>query len=357
VAYSLDTTFTAAAVRYGYALFNAGDFTTVDSLAAALEPRRSTMSPFETQYLNRLIAWTDGDLQAFYAAALEMARIAPQSNIARYAVARSAMYLNRMEEARDELLSLDDKEIGAGPNDLHYDLCNALHALADHEAELKWARELFALPRNPQPVYSRSFDGVALIGLGQLTGIDALFSQFLVPGRDDGTAPFINPIVSANRVVAELSWHGHDSTARRLSRVALDRAGATISAIDRLTFLAFGREYERAGALADSLLRADTASGEALFWVGALAAAREDSSSARATLNRLARLVRPYDRGVTPLARAEILALLGEKDQAVHLLQQAFADGVPFIGGSFHARFGLEPLRGFPAFEAFVKPK
>jgi tetratricopeptide (TPR) repeat protein len=261
-----------------------------------------------------------------------------------------------MEEARDELLSLDDKDIGPEPTAWYYDLCNALHALADHEAELKWARELIALPRNPQPVYSRSFEVVALIGLGQLAGIDALFSQFLVPRRDDATAPFTNPIASANRVVAELSWHGHDSTARRLSRVALDRAGATISANDRLSFLAFGREYERAGALADSLLRADTASDAALFWVGALAAARQDSASARTTLSRLERLVRPYDRGETIRARAEILALLGEKDQAVQLLRQAFTEGVPFIGG-FHARFGLEPLRGFPAFEAFVKPK
>jgi hypothetical protein len=47
---------------------------------------------------------------------------------------------------------------------------------------------------------------------------------------------------------------------------------------------------------------------------------------------------------------------LGEKDEAVRLLREAFAQGNAY-GVWLHRDILLEPLHGFPAFEAFKKPQ
>jgi hypothetical protein len=63
-------------------------------------------------------------------------------------------------------------------------------------------------------------------------------------------------------------------------------------------------------------------------------------------------------RGATIVARAHIAAGFGRRDQAVALLQEACARGVIFLGSShaFHEDLLLAPLRGYPPFEALLKP-
>jgi hypothetical protein len=84
---------------------------------------------------------------------------------------------------------------------------------------------------------------------------------------------------------------------------------------------------------------------------------RGDRRAAIADVERLERTVPRYDRGDRTANRASIFALLGERERAVELLQLAHAEGASFQSSAFHARIGLEPLRGFDPFEEFVRPK
>jgi hypothetical protein len=54
--------------------------------------------------------------------------------------------------------------------------------------------------------------------------------------------------------------------------------------------------------------------------------------------------------------RAGIAANLGERERAVELLRDAFAQG-QYFGYSLHNSLALEPLRGYPPFEELIRPK
>jgi tetratricopeptide (TPR) repeat protein len=283
-----------------------------------------------------------------------MARLAPQSNFARYTAARSALFVKRMEEAKRGLLSVDINSPELGGVDRGYsDLCDVLHAVGEYDQQLALGREWGGHPGVQQPERAVGCQATALAALGRTTEIGDRLARLLDPGPAGQSAS----IAQALRAVAELRWHGHDSTAQRLSRAALERPGAFLSVADQLTLLVYAGELERASAQADSVVRADPVNVMGLGWLGALAASRKDSAIASHALGRLERLVIPYDGGTIAHTRAGILAHLGRPDDAVQLLRQAFAEGTSFQPASYHARFGLEPLRGFAPFEAFVKPR
>jgi hypothetical protein len=65
--------------------------------------------------------------------------------------------------------------------------------------------------------------------------------------------------------------------------------------------------------------------------------------------------------GMHTLGAARILALLGEKDEAVRLLTDAVAQGAGIGELNYAHMFShcmdLESLRGYAPFEALIKPK
>lgn len=353
-AYALDTTFTIAATRAGYALLSLGRFAAVESLGVTLLARRDGMPAFEAHYLDRLIAWNRGDLAGVYEAARELERVAPESNLARYAYARSALFVNRMAQARDQfaLIAPDSPDLG-GVQGLFADMAEAAHHLGEHARELALAEAWAAHPRNRAPLRARYAVAVALVGLGRIPSVRTMFPEFLSGGVEGTT----RAVAFATGLVRELRWHGHDSVATALGRMALDRLGATLTPHERILLYSCAGSDTAATVLTDSLLAASPRDLQALGWKATFAARRHDRATADGVLRVLERDVPAFDHGARTANRASILALLGERDGAVRLLHQAHAEGAAFQGYAFHARIGLEPLRGFPAFEAFIKPK
>ena len=60
--------------------------------------------------------------------------------------------------------------------------------------------------------------------------------------------------------------------------------------------------------------------------------------------------------GNVALRRAQIAAVLGEKQQAVDLLREAIAQGLPFTL-TLHRNVDLTLLRGFAPYDELMKPK
>jgi tetratricopeptide (TPR) repeat protein len=71
----------------------------------------------------------------------------------------------------------------------------------------------------------------------------------------------------------------------------------------------------------------------------------------------LAKVERPYLRGANLYQRARILAALGDGEGAVRELQAAFAKGNAWNGSAMHLDVCWDPIRTYPAFVEWVKPK
>jgi len=95
---------------------------------------------------------------------------------------------------------------------------------------------------------------------------------------------------------------------------------------------------------------------EALGFLGEVAAALGDTTVARDIEQQFAGLDGPYQRGHWTLHRAQILAMLAERELAVSMLRQAFAEGEQY-NIWVHREPALESLRGYPPFEELVRPK
>jgi tetratricopeptide (TPR) repeat protein len=71
---------------------------------------------------------------------------------------------------------------------------------------------------------------------------------------------------------------------------------------------------------------------------------------------RLAAIDRPYLYGRATLWQARIAAVLGERERAVNLLRNAFAEGLSY-GIWLHLDVSFESLQDDPAFHELMRPK
>ena len=119
---------------------------------------------------------------------------------------------------------------------------------------------------------------------------------------------------------------------------------------------AWAGRWNDVSSMVATLAREDPANVDYMGWLGVLAARRGDAAEARRVAGRLRALGRPYTFGSDTYWRACIAAQLGEKQQAVELLQQAFTEGYWFQT-QLHRTIDLEPLWDYPAFKELLRPK
>ena len=91
-------------------------------------------------------------------------------------------------------------------------------------------------------------------------------------------------------------------------------------------------------------------------FLGVLAARQERRADALALDRTLQAMSPRYLYGRHTMWRARIHAVLGERDAAVGLVQEAFAQGYP-RGGVMHLYPSLWTLRDYPAFRELLTPK
>lgn len=167
-------------------------------------------------------------------------------------------------------------------------------------------------------------------------------------------------------MAGELAIHGHQRTGMALAESVLVRlaAGSGLDSAQKWKDIVWanrllGRRNEELAAL-ERMAPDDND----LDRLGRIAVLRGDTAEADRIDGILAEqgrepLRNPDIRGRRLLARARIAAGLRRPDQAVERLREAVAQGLPFWGSAFHAIHTdplLAPLRGYPPFEALVKP-
>jgi DNA-binding SARP family transcriptional activator/TolB-like protein len=358
-AYALDTSYTTALLHVALAHASLGHWNVADSLARRLDSTRHRLTPFDATLLDALRAWSERDWQAAYEAARRGAQIAPNTIVAAQ-VAHEALFLDRPYEAIRVLRALDPTRGELrGYEPYWVMLGQALHRVGDYEGELRVARQF----RATRPVMVRSpliEEARALAALGRVEAVMPLIDLGVSMRRESEPSPG----EMMNVIAEELEAHGHaaataDVWGRMLAWVDAQDADARRSTRYRVwrgnALTGLGRVAE-ARAVFAAIAAEDTTSLIAQRRLGVAAARLGD----RATADRAAaRLARATGRAIADALywRAQIAAQLGDRAGATELLRDAIGRGLPFYLMFFHHAPELEALRGYPPFEALVRPR
>ena len=363
-AVALDSTFLSPLVWLGFIYRNQGEYARADSIGSIAERQRERLGSFEQASLDRMLAEVRGNNEAALAASRRVLSAAPTSDWAKCVTAEAALWVNRPRDALHTLTGVETRS-GVYNGEAWCDLVpfQAWLMLGDAPRALAAARRFARKWSDGRLGVGTELylQAIALARLGRIAEARLLADS----------AAVLNP--EADLLVVVIA--GHEL------RVGGDRAAA------RVVF------ERRAGAfpgLPDTAGLAGT--GEALYWAGrsdqalavfrqlaahpkyavrahgvfgVLAAHREDPAAARAADAWLSQVNPRHRRGEVSVWRARIAAALGERERAVELLQQAFAEGQTqdYSGmyGPGMSWFRTDPhfesLRDFPPFVALMRPK
>jgi hypothetical protein len=199
----------------------------------------------------------------------------------------------------------------------------------------------------------------ALAGLGlEAEGLE-MFHSLSAGSLESAAGPVLT-------MAAEFAAHGHPRMALALAESLLVRLevepDSTLSASVAEANLLLGRVNPERRAL-ERVVRSVTDTGSRLRAQARIAVLLADTAVAQRVDSILAGmssrpLRNPWVRGAQILSRAHIAAGFGRREQAVELLRDATRRGMVYSGTAhaFHADPLLAPLRGYPPFDALLKP-
>jgi serine/threonine-protein kinase len=345
-AVELDSAFLAPRFYIVMAHINVGEPMLADSNAHLLAAERPRLTEYQRNTLDWLMAGLRGD----HMAGLEAARARGGLD-----VGVQALRANRPAEAVDALTTGEDV---SGHYFQWLALTEAYHVLGDFRRELAEARR----GRRAHPERLRMLDAElrALAALGRIRDVEhGLDASLLLPVEEVITQAHL--IRSA---AAELRAHGSHEASLEIASRAVEwfrsRPAAETRTWAHRSGLAIahyqGEDWEESRALFQALASENTHDLDVQGFLGSLAARTGDRVEAGRISDRLDGFSHPYDYGAVSLRQARIASLLGQREQAMVLLRDAFARGLPFTV-FLHTDMDLEPLHGYPAYEELMRPK
>src|SRR5438309_1151515 len=373
-----DTTFRLPLIFAAHEHMDLGEVATADSIAHAVERSPGRLSPLDQHYLTWVLAQSRGDRQRALETAREMAVIAPNSETL-WLVAQCALALNRPRETIAALTALGpDRGLFRGWSVYWFYLTFAYHLVGDHRRELQEARE--GRRRHPADFAVLAAEVRALAALGRAAEIN----ERLIDAPSLPPQPGWSPADIAIIAALELAAHDHQADAPAAgmwavrwlegrpapearsvaNRFRLALAYYVGGRVDDARRLLEGLAAERATGVPDyatmrwiAVITGDSPDRVTVEgFLGVLAARQERRADALA-LERTRQAMSPrYLYGRHTMWRARIQAVLGERDTAVGLVQEAFAQGYP-RGGVMHLFPSLRSLRDYPPYQELLTPK
>ncbi|NNF28613.1 MAG: hypothetical protein HKN73_15410, partial [Gemmatimonadetes bacterium] len=339
-------------VRIAYLLL--GRVEESDSVTALLQSKRDQMTNVERLIQDHRINDSAGDLDLATRTAEELFRIMPTTVLGGYQAARIALWTRRTTEAVDRFHMVDID----GPCEREWrpwwpNLADAYHLLGRYEDELSLVRR--GLERFPEYRALMDREARALAAMDREGRVDSLLvAMEALPPRSGN-----DPNVSAVLAGLELRAHGHHEAARRTLETAADRYATLPPGQHRHNR---GLAYQHAGRWNDAdTTFAALAAEEPESWAvladhGVVLAMMGRVAEAEALSRRLMEFdVHPSRRGEVIVRRVAIAAALGEQEDAIALLQEAFAAGYRY-GTQFHTDPAYVSMRDNPQWAALVAP-
>jgi tetratricopeptide (TPR) repeat protein len=229
----------------------------------------------------------------------------------------------------------------------------ALHQLGRYAEELDLGHQLER--RFPGDLTGRTHEVMALAALGEADSLRRRLAEWEaapVP-KEQGWAD-----TRTNVAGQELMAHGHEQDGRRLLEATLPFYRRRGQGVDLVYVLIWTDHLQEARTRALAFLAAARSrddSAYALANLGTIAARQGHATEAGLYDRRLAALPEG-----APAERATIASALGDREGAVRFLEEARSGGDPTGLTLYHIAHRLPdfaPLRGYPPFEAFLKPR
>jgi tetratricopeptide (TPR) repeat protein len=342
----------------------------IDTATRVVAPHRDRLSPFEVTLLDYVAAEGRNDQGAALAALRRMEDLAPDVILAR-SLPNLLLDLNRPREALALLLrarptrGLDGKLVQPSESPQRWTaLADIYHYLGDYHAEHDAAAQLRRL--RPDEATSHRYELRAAAALRDSAAVERLLADArLLPTSASVTDyNFFGDLEL--QVGQELEAHGMEPFGRALVQRAIGWFDVQPVSDQpwrmRLRHaIAYHELHDETRALATlRTVPGDVIDTAHVLYVGLrgrIAAAAGDTASARVADSTLATRGRGMG-GTNTLERAFIAANLGQRDRAVTLLQEAFAQGYGFnIRWRLHWITDTRSLRGYPPFEQLLQPQ
>jgi tetratricopeptide (TPR) repeat protein/predicted Ser/Thr protein kinase len=359
---AIDTTFMAPRIYIYFSYWNRWMYAEADSVLQTIERRRTRLAPYEQRLTDYMAATMRGDDAEALRALRLLEGQAPDDGLVKYLIGYTALGLNRPRESVSAFEATEFRQEDAGFYVRSWGFsqrADALHLLEEYDEELEVVRQ--GLEAYPDIIWLRGYEARALIALGRLNEARALIDETLSQAGRFGT-----PVGVMRHAAGELRVHvGPEASIAVLERaIALETEeleGESVADDPDGYFLLANLLYEaerwpEARDIVRELAAERPDDLDVTGFLGTTAARLGHEEEARATLEELRSTDRPYLYGKNALWAADIASLLGDKELAVRLLRQAFAEGLadPM---ALHQDMDLESLHGYPPFEELRRPK
>ncbi|MFC1500728.1 protein kinase [Candidatus Zixiibacteriota bacterium] len=363
----LDTTFAPSLIYAGLCLHNlnrvssANRQSELDSVVSVLRSRRGQLSEYENCWLDYLAAVSPIEQnyrEHQYEAMRQAAKLAPGSK-AVFNHGLAAYRTNRLEESAAVYESLDPEN----PIMRFYSFlswkCETYHLLGEHRRELVTARQGKELFPDAMRGWLYSYhEACALAALGRINDLMITIDTYQPNAPVDRRTP-ADLMCSAARA---LVVHGHNyEAARELLARAIQwcinhQQGEENPYPQSLARALYASEqWEAARAIFEALAMDDPGNATYQGYLGTLAARRGDQQGARRISDWLEEDSTSSTRAARTSWRARIAAQLGNKEEAVELLREAFSWGLGYL--SIHGDMDFEPLLDYPPYQDLIRPK
>jgi len=356
-AYAADTTYLRSLMLAVAALGNeGGERAHRDSLLQIILARQDELSPYDRYRLEYFLAGRRGDREGELAAIRNGVKLVPYGTL-RWALVGELGARNRPREALANLQDMHAHVPAAASWFYMWQrYTELLHELGRHEEELRVAQQ--ARDSVAGQLFGMQYEGRALAALGRMEDLESLVEEIGVASPQPGMTPGDVLMVLATEARA----HGHRDTSLEIVDRALtwfDQQPQAFKASPagrqlRGQLLYAREDWEQAAAIFAALAADSGDIVTALGYQGASAAHSGDADRAREFAARLSALP-DSRRGYATAWRAGIAALLGQRDEAVNLLRQAFGEGFPY-GVWLHCDMNFESLHGYQPFDELLRP-
>jgi serine/threonine protein kinase/tetratricopeptide (TPR) repeat protein len=365
-AIELDPTFMRPRVQIAVSYDNQGEYAKADALYQLVNRNREQLTPLERHCLDYLMVSLQGRNEEAMWHVRQAEKLAPKEPTEppiKYTIGHTALSLNRPQVTVDTYSKKDFQVwlnlwTGRASGSWAFGhLTRAHHMLGNYKQELKEARR--GLKYYPNMLSLRRHEVRALAALGRIDEVKKIIDESLTITSQAGTSGDV-----MLEAAQELRAHGHLDAYKEVAARAVDWYRDKLSekeATERKRYglacaLYVAEQWEDSKALIEELAAEKPDNIDYKGYLGTLAARREDREEALRISTELKSIDRPYLFGNHTYRRACIASLLGQREQAVALLREAFAQGREY-GVYLHRDMDLEPLRDYPPFQELLRPK
>jgi tetratricopeptide (TPR) repeat protein/tRNA A-37 threonylcarbamoyl transferase component Bud32 len=347
-------------IAVGYA--NLENYTKADEILKILNQNREQLSPFDRNILDWCMADNQGRLEEALRYIRMAEKLAPKSYTVNYVVALDELRLNRPQNTVETFSKLSSdylkNVLGRSTTSWRFDvLSEAYHMLGEYKKELEVIRE--GQSYFPERLWLLAHEARALAAQGKIAEVKKVIDRSLAM-----TSQQVTPGDVMIEAALELRAHGSPEEAKKIANQAVEWCRSRTkeeAATESLRYnlaqaLYLAERWQEAQNIFEALVLEKPENIDYKGYLGLLAARLGDNDKALKISEELKMINKPYLFGNHTYYRACIASLLGEREQAIALLREAFAQGLSY-GAYLHRDINLESLRNYPPFQELVRPK